>query len=164
MIIEDVDVEVFRYRSKVIQDSEGHTHPGEEHDAIQMLLRIVTDEGIEGFCFGADRRAVERFIKPVLVGEAPFYRERIWQTLKNMQRIYRDVLSDRVLTTVDMALWDLVGRALERARLRKQNVWGRSGRRFGHPRSLCKVRSFVQGPGVQGLQTPYLAASSPRGT
>lgn len=35
MIIEDVDVEVFRYRSKVIQDSEGHTHPGEEHDAIR---------------------------------------------------------------------------------------------------------------------------------
>ena len=47
-----------------------------------------------------------------MIGEDPFYRERIWQTLKERQRLHIGTLSDRVLAVVDMALWDLAGRAL----------------------------------------------------
>lgn len=112
MRIVDVLTETFWYKSRSARDSEGHTHPGPEHDATQVLLRIVTDEGVEGYAFGANPDVVQRIVKPLLVGEEPFYRERIWQTLKDRQRLHLGVLSDRVLSAIDLALWDLAGRAL----------------------------------------------------
>ena len=112
MKIVDIITEVFRSRSRIVRDSEGHTHPGPEHDATQTLLRIVTDEGVEGYWIGVNRDAIERIVKPVLVGADPFYREKIWQTLKERQRLNLGILSDRVLCAVDLALWDLAGRYL----------------------------------------------------
>jgi L-alanine-DL-glutamate epimerase-like enolase superfamily enzyme len=110
--IVDLVTETFHYRSRAVRDSEGHGHPGPEHDARQCLLRIVTDEGAEGYCFGAQAQIIQSLVKPLLIGEDPFYRERIWQTLKERQRLHMGALSDRVLNVVDMALWDLAGRAL----------------------------------------------------
>ena len=112
MKIVDLVTETFHYRSRMARDSEGHSHPGPEHDARQTLLRIVTDEGVEGYCLGAQAQIIEGLVKPLLIGEDPLYRERIWQTLKERQRLHMGVLSDRVLNVVDMALWDLAGRAL----------------------------------------------------
>jgi len=109
MKIADVVTERFTYKSRVVRDSEGHTHPGPEHDATQSLLRIVTDEGVEGICFGGSREAVQ-VVRPALVGEDPLYRERIWQRLKEWQRLHLGVLSDRFLAVIDVALWDLAGR------------------------------------------------------
>lgn len=112
MKIVDVVTEVFRYKSQIVRDSDGHTHPGPEHETSQSLLRIVTDEGGEGYCFGANKAVIDGIVKPVLIDEDPFYREKIWQTLKERQRLHLGSLSDRVLSTVDMALWDLAGRYL----------------------------------------------------
>jgi L-alanine-DL-glutamate epimerase-like enolase superfamily enzyme len=108
----DVITEVFHYRSKAVRDSEGHGHPGPEHDATQTLLRIITDEGAEGYHIGVNAGIIQHIVKPLLIGEDPFYREWIWQTLKERQRLHLGVLSDRVVAAVDMALWDLAGRAL----------------------------------------------------
>ena len=110
MKIADVVVESFHYRSKTVRDSEGHGHPGPEHDATQSLLRIVTDEGVEGYCFGANGPVIENLVKPILMEQDPFYREKIWQAMRERQRLNLGSLSDRVLATVDMALWDLAGR------------------------------------------------------
>ncbi len=112
MKIVDLVTETFSYRSSIVRDSEGHSHPGPEHEARQTVLRILTDEGIEGVTFGANATAIEGIVKPLLVGEDPFYRERIWQTLKERQRLHLGRLSDRVLCSVDVALWDLAGKAL----------------------------------------------------
>ncbi|MAF09184.1 enolase [Candidatus Poribacteria bacterium] len=112
MKIVDVRVETFRTKSRMVRDSEGHTHPGPEHDSTGSLLRIVTDDGVEGYTFGANRSVIDGLVKPLLIGEDPFYRERIWQMLKERQRLHLGSLSDRVLASVDMALWDLAGRAL----------------------------------------------------
>ena len=54
MKIVDVSTQVFDYRTQIVRDSEGHAHPGAEHDASQCLLRILTDDGAEGYCFGAN--------------------------------------------------------------------------------------------------------------
>lgn len=110
MKIVDVITETFHYESRIVRDSEGHTHPGPKHDATQTLLRIVTDEGIEGYHFGVDRQAIGHIVKPLLIEEDPLYRERIWQKLKERQRLHLGTLSDRTLAAVDMALWDLAGR------------------------------------------------------
>ncbi len=113
MKIVDVVIEEFHYRSSVVRDSEGHSHPGPEHDARQTLLRIVTDEGVEGHWFGANKAVTEQVVRPLLVGEDPLYRERIWQMLKNRQRLHGGVLTDRLLCAVDCALWDLAGKHLD---------------------------------------------------
>jgi L-alanine-DL-glutamate epimerase-like enolase superfamily enzyme len=111
--IVDLTVQKFHYRSKTVRDSEGHSHPGPEHKATQSLTTILTDEGTVGYCFGGIAQStLENLVKPIVVGEHPFYRERIWQALKERQRLNLGALHDRVLTVVDMALWDLAGRVL----------------------------------------------------
>ena len=112
MKIVDLVTETFTYRSSTVRDSEGHSHPGPEHEARQTVVRILTDEGVEGVTFGANAAVIEGIVKPLLVGEDPFYRERIWQTLKERQRLHLGRLSDRVLCSVDVALWDLAGKSL----------------------------------------------------
>lgn len=113
MKITDITVRRFRYMSKTVRDSEGHGHPGPEHEAVQSLLTIETDEGVQGHAFGApSQAAIDSLVKPYIVGEDPFYRERIWQNLKERQRLHMSTMSDKVLTAVDLALWDLAGQAL----------------------------------------------------
>ena len=112
MKIIDLVTETFHHESCIVRDTEGHAHPGPEHDATQTLLRIITDEGFEGYAFGARPEVIEQIVKPMLIGEDPFYRERIWQKLKERQRLYLGTLYDRMLSVVDLALWDLAGRAL----------------------------------------------------
>ncbi len=109
MKITGIEVVAFKYRSRVVADWEGHAHPGPEHDAIRKLTKIVTDEGIEGYCFGGDERAVG-ILEPILIGENPLNRERIWQRLRQAQRIHRRLLDDETIATIDIALWDFFGR------------------------------------------------------
>ena len=114
MKITDVTVQVFAYRSNVVRDSEGHGHPGPEHDAQQSLITITTDEGVSGHAFGSIlESALHNQVKPILVGQDPFYRERLWQALKERQRLNLATLHDKALNIIDLALWDLAGRALD---------------------------------------------------
>lgn len=112
MKIVNVMTETFRIKSKTERDSDGHAHPGPEHDATMTLLRIVTDEGVEGYAFGVDAGVIQSIVRPLLIGRDPFYREQIWQMLRERQRLNIGRLSDKVLAAVDVALWDLAGRAL----------------------------------------------------
>jgi L-alanine-DL-glutamate epimerase-like enolase superfamily enzyme len=113
MRIASIGVRQFRYKSSTSRDAHGHGHPGPERDAVQSLLTIRTDDGAEGNYFGAvDRDVLKHVVEPVLVGENPLYRERIWQALKEHQRLHLSTLGDRVLTAIDLALWDLAGNVL----------------------------------------------------
>jgi L-alanine-DL-glutamate epimerase-like enolase superfamily enzyme len=113
MRIAEVKVDRFRYRSQTVRDADGHGHPGEEHDAVQSMLTITSDDGVSGRYFGGiNADVLEHVVKPVLIGEHPFYRERIWYALKERQRLNLSTLPDRVLTAVDLALWDLAGQAM----------------------------------------------------
>ena len=113
MKITDLSVRRFRYISNTVRDSEGHGHPGPEHEAVQSVLTIHTDEGVEGYFFGSPPQAlISSLVKPYIAGEDPFYRERIWHNLKERQRLNMATMSDKLLNAVDLALWDLAGRAL----------------------------------------------------
>jgi len=109
--ITDLVVERFRYESETVRDSEGHSHPGPRHEASGSLLRVMTDEGIEGYALGGNLASIVEIARPLLVGEDPLYRERIWQGLRERQRLHLGSFSDAVLASVDEALWDLAGRA-----------------------------------------------------
>ncbi|MEE3194906.1 MAG: enolase C-terminal domain-like protein [Candidatus Poribacteria bacterium] len=112
MVITDVQTVSFKYISKTVRDSDGHGHPGPPHEAIQTLLKILTDEGVEGYWFGANATVIEKTIKPAIVGQDPFMREKIWQDLMERQRLNLSTLADNILAPIDLALWDLAGRAL----------------------------------------------------
>jgi L-alanine-DL-glutamate epimerase-like enolase superfamily enzyme len=109
--IADVSVQRFRYQSRVARDADGHGHPGEAHDAVQSLLTITTDDGAAGYYFGGvSADVIGGVVAPVLRGQNPLYREHLWQVLRERQRLNLSTLGDRVLTAVDLALWDLAGR------------------------------------------------------
>lgn len=110
MRITGIETIAFQYKSKIVRDEEGHTHPGPEHDAIQTLTKILTDEGIEGYCFGGSPQ-LARTVEPLLIGQDPFDRERLWQRMRQSQRLDKLGLADRNIGVIDMALWDLAGRA-----------------------------------------------------
>ncbi len=115
MKIADVSVRRFRSLSAELRDSEGHGHPGPPHAIVESVLTIVTDEGVEGHAFGRmPRDVLEDLVRPLLLGSDPDYRERIWQSLRERQRLNLATLTDRVLAVVDCALWDLAGRAADK--------------------------------------------------
>jgi len=110
--IVDIETILFKYKSKVSSDIAGHAHPSEEHDAYQTLTRIVTDEDVDGFCFGGNKEINERVMKPALIGKNPMDREKIWQYLYRDLQGSRGLISDGQLAVIDMALWDFAGRYL----------------------------------------------------
>ena len=73
MKITDLSVRRFRYISNTERDSEGHGHPGPDHEAVQSVLTIHTDEGAEGYFFGGPPQAlIDSLVKPYITGEDPF--------------------------------------------------------------------------------------------
>ena len=76
----DIAVRVFRHTSRQVRDSDGHTHPGDPHEARQALLTITTDDGAEGHCLGPVEvlrpHLINGFVRHVLIGQDPFDRER----------------------------------------------------------------------------------------
>ena len=80
------------------------------------LLRLITDEGLEGHAFlgsamnpaTTDGQGLISHLKPVLIGKDPFQREHVNQEIWKRQRS----AGVRAIGAVDVALWDLVGKAM----------------------------------------------------
>ena len=85
----------------------------------QGVLRVFTDEGVEGNCllgaWGAWIPAESHFrpildvIKPELVGREPFEREWLWNRMQFLASRLR--LGEASWAPVDVALWDIAGKA-----------------------------------------------------
>ena len=87
MKISDIKVDTFRYRTKWFRDYEGHSCAGAERWTTNNMLTIRTDEGAEGYFFaGPSQGVVDSLIKPALLGQDPFFREKIWQRMRRMQK------------------------------------------------------------------------------
>ncbi len=80
---------------------------GPKYPASSCLTRVKTDEGIEGVCLGGDKAIADRWIAPLLIGEDPLDREKLWQWMYSLTR-WR--VSERMIGVIDMALWDLAGK------------------------------------------------------
>lgn len=116
MKIIDVRVTKFSHVTRKHADSHGHSHPGPEKPATQAMLTVVAEDGHEGYAFQSPDvirpSVVDKYLRPALVGEDAFYRERIWQNVEQRQRGSSGQLADKALSAMDQALWDLAGRAL----------------------------------------------------
>jgi L-alanine-DL-glutamate epimerase-like enolase superfamily enzyme len=79
-----------------------------------VVVRVKTDGDLEGVAgastyLGATGvAAAVAELKPLLVGEDPFYREKIWQRLNEVSIL---MVPPHSIAVLDCALWDLAGRA-----------------------------------------------------
>jgi len=76
------------------------------------LLRLRTDTPHEGWALGVTTSiaaAIDTTYRPLLLGASPWERERLWQTLK--REGHRAGLPPATWGVVDIALWDLLGKA-----------------------------------------------------
>ncbi len=114
MKITQVNVEVFTYPTRRSVDAAGHAHPGEESLAKMAMLRVASEDGTEGYAFGAPElirpHIIDSFVRKVLIGQNALDREKIWQDLAHWQRGSASQLTDRALALVEQALWDWAGR------------------------------------------------------
>ena len=89
----------------------GGMEPGEVSPYRQRFTRIDTDEGVYGLAIGGNTEVKE--LGRSLVGEDPTAYERIWHRLTS--RPHSVDGCSRGLSTLDVALWDLVGKAQDRS-------------------------------------------------
>ena len=115
MNITEVKIEVVR---RTLPDTGLDSDLGRFHgDVEQGVLRIMTDEGIEGNCFVGDFRGgghgqfgpILNVLKPEIMGQDAFGRERLWNRLPILSG--RRGLSMNSWAPVDVALWDIAGKA-----------------------------------------------------
>ncbi len=88
------------------------------HD--RCVVRVRTDEGLTGIGLGdggvglsAAPRMIEATVeslRPALIGEDPLDNERIWANMWVPKLIGRRGFTTRVISAVDIALWDLKGK------------------------------------------------------
>jgi len=116
--IERIGVNVFEHPTRIVRDSAGHAHASREAagKARLAMLRVVTEDGTEGYSFGAPEviraHVIDGFVRRELVGQSAFDRERLWRALADRQRGSAAQLTDRALALVEQALWDWAGRKL----------------------------------------------------
>jgi L-rhamnonate dehydratase len=80
-----------------------------------FTVEIATDKGVKGYGSGGTGGGlvVERHLTKLLVGEDPFDVERLWDTMWRATMHYgRMGLVINAISGVDLALWDLIGKAL----------------------------------------------------
>ena len=79
----------------------------------ESITKISTDEGVSGYMIGGDAAITEARIKPLLVGEDPLDREKLWTWMNQMVVQSPELgLNEAVMGVVDCALWDLFGRMI----------------------------------------------------
>lgn len=89
-----------------------------------MLVEVLTDEGLigwgESLCHGLQppevaAAIVEHSLKPLLLGEDPFDVEVLWEKMYNHTRPYgQGGAVVNAMSSVDIALWDVLGKALNK--------------------------------------------------
>ena len=107
----------------------------------QTFVRITTDDGITGLgqsgCWGYPRgvAGVLAELTPLLLGADPFRIEHLWH-LVYRARPFRGNLLSGAVSAIDLALWDIKGKALE------QPVWELLG---GRTRDRVRLHVLVGG-------------------
>lgn len=81
-----------------------------------IIAHVDTDEGISGwgFCWGLPvvGKIVTDYFRDLLIGASPFDRALLWHKMyKSMAVLDRGGISYRAISIIDIALWDIAGKA-----------------------------------------------------
>jgi L-alanine-DL-glutamate epimerase-like enolase superfamily enzyme len=113
MKITDVSLTLFTWTG--IPPTQYGRHTGRFGGTSELgLLRLLTDEGIEGHAFlgsamrsaRMDAESLVHYLKPVVLHQDPLDRERLYQGLWSRHR----ATTLRAIGAVDVALWDIAGK------------------------------------------------------
>jgi len=115
MKIEEVKIQVIDNMEALKAAFSNAGQGGSARTAQIPVITIITDDGTTGISFGIDgiRQAhTIASLRPLLLNQDPFYVERIWQEMwaKCGQGSF---FPEFVLATVDMAIWDIIGKAAQ---------------------------------------------------
>ena len=100
-----------------------------------MLVRVDTDDGITGYGEGlvrfsprAGAAAVRDILAPVVLGQDPFNVELIWDRMYGMMRGrgHSKGFMLEAMSAVDIAVWDILGKALDQPVHRLLGSYGRT--------------------------------------
>lgn len=113
MNITEIELITFTVTSSGIRTKWGYGEPGPEREVPHSITRIATDDGLEGYSeqgwpgyFYTPRQdEMDNLVKPLLVGEDPLDRERLWQLMSRHMGF-----TEGLIGNIDCALWDLAGR------------------------------------------------------
>ncbi len=114
MKVTDVRLESYRWpRRKPIRNGR-YVYPTAGLD----VIKIETDEGLTGLglaggveqAVGIGREILDH-LKQYVIGQDPFDTERIWDEMWQPKLVGRRGITTRVISGIDIALWDLKGRA-----------------------------------------------------
>ena len=113
------DIRTIRLRASLAPERQMYSRSGQRTYRSALLVKVETDEGITGFgsCSGNGailEVMIERVFKPLLVGKDPLKVEELWET--SYFRCVAKELGSRglgvvALSGVDIALWDILGKA-----------------------------------------------------
>ena len=111
------DIKITTFRTHADRFDMGHGKPVPRKEFVQTVTTVETDEGVSGYYFGGgahgdqeglnvvDRAMLTGRIRTLLIGQDPLDRELIWKWL------WVANFPENVASVVDLALWDLAGRA-----------------------------------------------------
>lgn len=111
MKVTDLSLTLFNWKSEHWKTGR-HTFGG----TVQLgIVTVHTDDGVEGHAFlGSSRQGADQFaqtlmevVKPVVVGRNPLDTGAIWEDMWKQRRN----VSPRTIGAVDVALWDVAGKA-----------------------------------------------------
>lgn len=106
MKITDVKTELYRWnRAQPISNGK-HTYT----DCTFGVVKIETNEGVTGLGIGNYDNSMVELFKPLLIGEDPVNVERLWSKMWVPKLVGRRGLTTRVISMIDIALWDLRGK------------------------------------------------------
>jgi 2-dehydro-3-deoxyphosphogalactonate aldolase len=122
-----------------------------------LFVKLITDDGLEGigeWSTGqggreeSQMRLIENLGKRFVIGTDPFKIERLWQKIYAADHDYRHpgMGSTPALSAIEMACWDIVGKAL------KQPVYNLLGGAYHD-----KLRAYSYMPNHAALQSPEKA-------
>jgi L-alanine-DL-glutamate epimerase-like enolase superfamily enzyme len=112
------DIKITTFRTHADRWDWGHGALLPRTELRQTVTCVETDAGVTGYYFGGgshgdqdglnivDQQLLTGRIRSLLLGQDPFDRELIWKWL------WVANISENVASVVDLALWDLAGRAL----------------------------------------------------
>ena len=115
MQINSIKSHVLRYE---LDMELGYSQQYYKHRTVHLVC-VETNEGITGWgeCFGpgnialANKFIIENVISPMVVGEDPINREKIWQKVYNLLRDSgQKGMPIQALSGLDIALWDILGK------------------------------------------------------
>ncbi|NQW18211.1 MAG: enolase [Chloroflexi bacterium] len=114
MKIANIEVISFHLPTRSYGTKWGYGRNGEQHDGVQTITKITTDDGqvgytsggVHSYFYGANQAEIDALAKPLLLGENPLDREKLWHWMEGNRGF-----SEALIGNIDSALWDLAGRS-----------------------------------------------------